>query len=130
VYWCYRKFVLKSFSSYNFSDNKAFRATSAVAATASTADDDLEDLLRDFSEIIGEDQQLADSKREPQLQQQQLGPPHLDPAVKMETQVRGWLHERFRVRYHVRFAANRRCDLLYLRFFGVAFGIATVYTYA
>jgi hypothetical protein len=40
---------------------------------------------------------------------------------------RGWLHERFRVRFHVRFAANRRCDLLYLRF-GVAYGIATVYT--
>jgi ankyrin repeat-rich membrane spanning protein len=41
--------------------------------------------------------------------------------------VRGWLHERFRVRFHVRFAANRRCDLVYLRC-GVAHGIATVYT--
>jgi hypothetical protein len=28
----------------------------------------------------------------------------------------GWLHERFRVRFHVRFAAYRRCDLVYLRF--------------
>jgi hypothetical protein len=41
--------------------------------------------------------------------------------------VRGWLHEQFRVRFHARFAANRRCDLVYLRF-GVAHGIATVYT--
>jgi hypothetical protein len=55
----------------------------------------------------------------------------LDLLVYLELNawLRGWLHERFRVRYHVRFAANRRCDLLYLRF-GVAFGIATVYTYA
>jgi hypothetical protein len=29
--------------------------------------------------------------------------------------IRGWLHERFRGRFHVRFAANRRCDLLYLQ---------------
>jgi hypothetical protein len=33
-----------------------------------------------------------------------------------------------RMRFHVRFAAYRRCDLLYLRF-GVQHGIATVYTY-
>jgi hypothetical protein len=26
--------------------------------------------------------------------------------------VRGWLHERYCVRFHVRFAANRRCDLV------------------
>jgi hypothetical protein len=41
--------------------------------------------------------------------------------------VRGWLHERFHVRFHVRFTVNRRCDFVYLRF-GVADGIATVYT--
>jgi hypothetical protein len=33
----------------------------------------------------------------------------------------------FRVRFHVRFAVNRRCDLLYLRF-AVRHEIATVYT--
>jgi hypothetical protein len=26
--------------------------------------------------------------------------------------LRGWLHERFRVRFHVRFTANRRCNLV------------------
>jgi hypothetical protein len=41
--------------------------------------------------------------------------------------LRGWLHERFREQFHVQFAANCRCDLLYLQF-GVAHGIATVYT--
>jgi hypothetical protein len=36
--------------------------------------------------------------------------------------LRGWLHERFYVRFHVRFTVNRRCDLVYLRF-GVAHGM-------
>jgi hypothetical protein len=30
--------------------------------------------------------------------------------------LRGWLHVRFRVRFHVRFGAYRRCDLVYLQF--------------
>jgi hypothetical protein len=48
-------------------------------------------------------------------------------SAQHKTFLRGWLHERFRVRFHVRFTVNRRCDLVYLRF-GVAHGIATVYT--
>jgi hypothetical protein len=48
-------------------------------------------------------------------------------CTQIRTRVWGWLHERFGVRFHVRFTVNRRCNLVYLRF-GVAHGIATVYT--
>jgi hypothetical protein len=48
-----------------------------------------------------------------------------DQTLLAAAQVRGWLP---RMRFHVRFAVNRRCDLLHLRF-GVRRRIATVYTY-
>jgi hypothetical protein len=39
-----------------------------------------------------------------------------DANTNTKNLLRGWLHEWFRVRFHVRFAAYRRCDLLHLRF--------------
>jgi hypothetical protein len=42
---------------------------------------------------------------------------HMIKSISLRNSlVRGWLHERFRVRFHVRFAAHRRCDLVYMRF--------------
>jgi hypothetical protein len=44
----------------------------------------------------------------------------------VSVRLRGWLHEWYRVRFHVRFAVKCRCNLVYLRF-GVRHRSATVY---